>query len=128
MAGSSPLPTDSQRKLLESALGTGEVTKTITASQRQAIRDLCKGLGDPASRPERLLVAFKALLSEAANEARIPLGVERNTLVDRLVSAFIQELYIADSASRTNGEDDSRGKTENQFTPARTLGMYDARP
>jgi hypothetical protein len=127
MAASSPVLTDSQRKLLESALGSGEVT-SITSSQRQAIRDICKSLGDPAKRPEQLLVAFKALLSEAANEVRIPLGVERNTLVDRLVSVFIQELYLADAASRTNGEDDFDGKTANPFTPAKTLGLHDARP
>jgi hypothetical protein len=127
MAGSSPLLTDSQRKLFKSALGSGEVPKTITSPQRQAIRDICKGMCDQASRPEQLLVAFKGLLSQAANEAKIPLGVERNTLVDLLVSVFIQELYIADAAGRKNGEDDSHGKTAEPFSPARTPGLRDAR-
>ena len=127
MAGYSPLQPDSQRELFERALGTGEVPKTISSSQRQAIRDICKSMGDPANRPEQLLVAFKTLLSEAANEAKIPLGVERNTLVDRLVSVFIQELYIADAASRTNGEDDFRDETANSPAPAKTRGLRDAR-
>jgi hypothetical protein len=127
MAGYSPLQSDRRRELFERALGTGEVPKTITSSQRHAIRDICKGMGDPANRPEQLLVAFKALLNEAANEAKIPLGVERNTLVDRLVTVFIQELYIVDAASRTNGDDDFRDETANPRAPAKTRGLRDAR-
>jgi hypothetical protein len=126
MAKSSPLLTDSQRDLLAIALGSGEVTRFITSSQRQAIRKICNAMRDPENRPEHILVAFKASLSEAANKAKIPLGTERNALTARLVSVFIEEFYRADATGRTNVEDDFRGKTAKPSTPAKTPDLHDA--
>lgn len=92
-----------QRALLASAIRGRELTIAVTPEQRVIIRSLCDQPGFAAHHSEQLLVAFKAGLAEAANELRIPVGPERNDLLSRLVSAFIEEFYggvraTADSA------------------------------
>lgn len=63
------------------------------ANQRDALRELCENFRDSPQGPEKLLVAFKASLIEAANDARLPYGAERSELLSRMVSVFIEELY-----------------------------------
>ena len=57
------------------------------------MRELCNSFRESAQRPEQLLIAFKAALTEAANEAKIAYGPPRTALLSRLVSVFIEELY-----------------------------------
>jgi len=93
MAESSQSLTDSQRSLLQDALRSGENSEQLTSSQRQAIREIRAALCNHATKPEQLLVGFKGLLNEVANDARLPLGGGRSAVIARFVTAFIEELY-----------------------------------
>jgi hypothetical protein len=125
MADSSPLLTDRQRNLLRSALRSGEKSTVVTSSQRQAIGEIRIALGDRAKKPEQLLIAFKGSLNEVANEAKLPLGEERSALINRFVSAFIEELYKPQEI-RTAAGGQSNGSETVAFTPAETPGLSDA--
>jgi hypothetical protein len=125
MAHSSALLTTTQRNLLRSAVDSGAATGAVTSSQRQKIHEICSTVGDLAKRPERLLVAFKIALTEAVNDAKIPLGEERTAIVDRLVSVFIEELYGANAGTVATA-DDSREREASLPTPPKTPGLYDA--
>jgi hypothetical protein len=118
--------TDSQRRVLRDALRSGGDSEQITSSQRQAIREIRLALGEHATRPEQLLVAFKGALIEVANDARLPLGGERSAIFDRFVSAFIEELYKPQGKTRTGADSESNGSGALQFTPAKTHGLSDA--
>jgi len=63
------------------------------SSQREALRELCDNFRDSSRGPEQLLIGFKALLIEAANDARLPYGAKRSELLSRIVTVFIDELY-----------------------------------
>ena len=126
MAESSQSLTDSQRSLLQDALRSGENTERLISTQRQAIREIRAALGNHATRPEQLLVAFKRLLNEVANDARLPLGGERSTVIDRFVSAFIEELYKPQLTTRTSADGESNGSGPVAFTPPETHGLSDA--
>jgi hypothetical protein len=127
MADSPQMLTDSQRSLLRDALRSGD-SKQLTSSQRQAIREICVVLGKRATKPEKLLVAFKGSLNEIANDARLPLGGQRSAVFDRLVSAFIEELYKPQRTTSTSTDDESNGSGPVPFTPAETHGLSDAHP
>jgi hypothetical protein len=126
MADSSSSLTDSQRHLLRNALRSGEVSG-LTSAQRQIIREIRIALGHRAKRPEKLLVAFKRALNDVANEAKLPLGQERSALMDRFVSAFIEELYKPDGKITTRMDSESKESGRIAFTPAETPGLGDAR-
>ena len=64
----------------------------VTPEQRRSVRDLCDQSGS-VREPEQFLIAFKVALIEAANDERIPYGPERNDMLGRLVTVFIDELY-----------------------------------
>jgi hypothetical protein len=128
MAKSLALLTQEQRVLLKSALGNSASPDIVTESQRQLIREICNAANGLAERPELLLISFKALLNEAATDAKFPLGIERNVLFDRLVSVFIEELYRAEPTRWTATNGDSTGKAATQIIPARTPGLSDAHP
>jgi len=126
--GESPrLLTESQRSLLREALRSGENSEQLTSSQRQAIREIRVALGHPATKPEQLLVAFKASLNEIANDARLPLGGGRSAVIDRFVTAFIEELYKPQGTTRTVADDKSSGSGPVTLTPPETHGLSDAR-
>jgi len=128
MAKSLALLTQEQRGLLKSALGNGASPDVVTESQRQVIREICNAANGLAERPEQLLIAFKALLNEAATEAKFPLGSERNVLFDRLVTVFIEELYRREPMPRTAANGDSDRKAAIPVIRARTPGLSDAHP
>ncbi|MGH7651611.1 MAG: hypothetical protein ACREMS_07175 [Gemmatimonadaceae bacterium] len=101
---SKALMSAAQRELIASAIHGRELTVSVTSDQRAIIRNLCNEPGLAAHHSEQILVAFKIGLAEAANELRVPLGPDRNDLLSRLVSAFIEEFYggrrgVADSAT-----------------------------
>ncbi|MGZ3330488.1 MAG: hypothetical protein ACXWMQ_00635 [Gemmatimonadaceae bacterium] len=103
-------------------------SKQLTSSQREAIRKIRVALGNHTTKPEKLLVAFKGSLNEIANDARLPLGGERSAVMDRFVSAFIEELYKPQRTARTSADDESNGSGPVAFTPAETHGLSDAHP
>ena len=86
--------TREHNRLLKNALNGKAAPFRVTPEQRAAIRQICADLV-PSSEPEKLLVAFKVALGEAANAAHIAVGVERSAMTSKLVSLFIEELYAA---------------------------------
>ena len=116
--------TDTQRHLLRNSLRSADGAG-LTSAQRQTVREIRIALGHRAKKPEQLLVAFKRALNDVANDAKLPLGQERNSLMDRFVSAFIEDLYKPDgSTTRLDGESKESGAIA--FTPAETPGLSDA--
>ena len=127
MAESSQSLTDSQRSLLQDALRSGENSEQLTSSQRQAIREIRAALCNHATKPEQLLVGFKGLLNEVANDARLPLGGGRSAVIDRFVTAFIEELYKPQRMTTTIADGESNGSGPVALIPAETQGLSDAR-
>jgi hypothetical protein len=121
--------TDELRKLLKSAASNSNlVSRTLTAADRQAIREICASTDHTSQKPEQLLIEFKASLNDAANDAHIPPGAERTELLDQFVSCFIEELYGALAGKETVG-DGSRGRTTARIpTPSRNPSLADVRP
>jgi hypothetical protein len=91
-----------ERKLIASAIAGNEIETSVTPEQRALICELCEQSRLEGHHSERLLVAFKAGLSRAATELHVPAGPDRNALISRLVSVFIQEFYGGVTAARTD--------------------------
>jgi len=125
MTDSPPSLTDSQRHLLRNALRSGEGS-TLTSAQRQTVREIRIALDHGAKKPEQLLVAFKGALNDVANEAKLALGQERSAVMDRFVTAFIEELYKPDGKITTRIDGESKESGPIAFTPAETPGLSDA--
>jgi hypothetical protein len=104
-----PTLTRTQRHLLKNALESGSGDGSASRSQREAIRQLCATSRDAAQSPEQLLVTFKGALVDAANEASLPHGPQRNDLMSRLVSLFIEELYGLRIEQRAREDEACRG-------------------
>jgi hypothetical protein len=88
----------------------------LMSAQRQAIRDVLQAAGARTKKPEQCVIAFKALINEAANEIGMPLGRERSNMLDRFVSTFIEEMYRMEG--QRGGDDDSRATTASPNLPA----------
>ncbi|HMI54918.1 MAG TPA: hypothetical protein VK494_01895 [Gemmatimonadaceae bacterium] len=86
-----------QHRLIRTALKAKSDYGLVTPEQRRMIRELCAQAG-PGHEPEQALIAFKVALFEAASDAGIPFGPERNELLGRLVSVFIEEFYRGERA------------------------------
>jgi hypothetical protein len=86
-----------QHRLIRTALKAKSDYGLVTPEQRRMIRELCAQAG-PGHEPEQALIAFKVALIEAAGDAGIPFGSERNELLGRLVSVFIEEFYRGEKA------------------------------
>jgi hypothetical protein len=123
-----PMLTSHQRELLKSALTSGPKSKFVTPGQRLAIRKICDTAGDLSKRPEQFLIAFKASLQDAANDAALRNGTERNALIDRFVSVFIEELYRAEVRNSLTDDGERRRKPETGAMPTRSPDLSDARP
>jgi hypothetical protein len=87
---------------LKSTLTLG-VTRHVTPEQRAAIRQLCASPERWSYAPEDFLIAFKLAIVEAATAMKIPAGPERNDLMARLVSAYIEEFYRLGASPSANG-------------------------
>jgi hypothetical protein len=85
--------TSVQRELVKIALSGKTAGRIISFEQRSALRQICSAPALRTDAPERLLIAFKHALMDAADEARIPFGRERDDLLARLISVFIEELF-----------------------------------
>jgi hypothetical protein len=96
--------TTEHQQVIRSALKKESGAAIVTDEERRAIRQICADLSSPRQ-PEKLLIAFKCALDDAATNERVPVSVERNVRVDQLVTVFIEELYAprngaSDSAAR----------------------------
>ena len=65
----------------------------MTPEQRAVLRRICSAPERGSFEPEDFLIAFKLGLVDAANDVGIRPGPERNDLLARLVSAYIEEFY-----------------------------------
>ena len=78
------------------------------------LRQLCSAPERMSFEPEDCLIAFKLTLVDAANDAGIPPGPERNDFLARLVSVFIEEFYrfpvAGDASKKAAGQDLAGGQ------------------
>lgn len=101
------LPPTHQELLRDVLRGSSDVV--VTGAQREAIRQICSAPERGRFEPEDFLIAFKLAIVDAANDVGIPLGPDRNELLARLVTAYIDEFYsgpVADGngSARENGQ------------------------
>jgi hypothetical protein len=115
-------------ELLKNAVSSENQGNSITPGQRVALREICSHRGDLRQRPEQLLVEFKACLHEAATQAGVPVGLDRNALIDRFVTAFIEELYRADSGTGASGDGAHHTKGGKEATRGNNPNFSDAHP
>ena len=129
MAGSSAvqqaLMKNNLTRLLKSAAAKSR-GETLSSVHREALREICASTNFAAEQPEKLLIEFKACLTEAANEAGIRPGPERNELLGHFVSAFIEELYRVSERSEF-GQGNSRPIASRNSIPSRNPNWTDAR-
>jgi len=95
--------TTGQRDLLKSALQLGDRELSVTPAQRALLARICAEMERGSQPPEKLLVAFKAALISLADQSGLAHGAERERLIARLTSGFIEELYNVDLRSSTFG-------------------------
>ena len=91
--------TDAHQQRLRDALKEKTARPVVTTEQRAAIRQICTD-AMPGVEPEKLLIAFKSALADAADDAGFAYGVERSAIVTALISVFIDELYAAGDGER----------------------------
>jgi hypothetical protein len=84
--------TDNHKQLIRGILTGRTADSKIGVQQRSAIRQICAEVM-PVPEPERFLRAFVDTLVQAADEERIPYGVERDAMLSPLVSIFVDELH-----------------------------------
>jgi hypothetical protein len=89
-------------ELLEKALRAGFARTSVTPEQRAAIREICLAPERARSAPEDFLIAFKLAIADAASAAKIPPGPDRNDLLSKLVSVYIEEFYRTGNQIREN--------------------------
>ena len=65
---------------------------------RSAIREICASREKLAHEHEDSLIAFKLAVVDSANNARIQPSPERNDLLAKLVTIYIEEYYSSAAA------------------------------
>ena len=122
----------SHQELLRSALEGGALG-SVTSEQRVVIRGICSAPERRRFEPEDFLIAFKLALVDAANDAGIPLGPDRNDLLAKLVSVYIEEFYRLPALGDAPQKDVHQGLGARPGLPAFTNSdvahtLPDARP
>ena len=95
----------SHRALLDNAFKAAQTQFVVTPQMRSAIKEICTTREKLAHEHEDSLIAFKIALVDAATAANIRPGPERNDLLAKLVTIYIEEFY-----SSTTGPADGAGK------------------
>jgi hypothetical protein len=96
-----------QLLLIRSAVATSQIDVFATPKQRAFVSDLCAQAPIDCDR-EKFLIAFKCALVEATDELAVPYGLQRDEMIDRLISIFIGELY---EGTRDLNRSSARGVT-----------------
>jgi hypothetical protein len=95
------------RELLDNALKGAHKQLVVTSQMRSAIREICATRQKLAHEHEDSLIAFKLALVDSATDARILPSPERNDLLAKLVTIYIEEYYssavASPESSRQNG-------------------------
>ena len=86
-----------QHDRFKAALLSARAGALLPSAQRQAVAEVLQSVGELKKQPEQCVVAFKALINDAANEIGIPLGRQRSTLIDGFVTLFIKEMYAREN-------------------------------
>src|ERR671937_139572 len=84
--------TDDHKQIIRATLKGRTADSRISAEQRAAIRRICVEVM-PVAEPERFLRAFVDTLVQAADAERIAYGVERDAMLTKIVSIFVDELH-----------------------------------
>ena len=87
------LPASHQELLRIALRGSHSSGSGLSLAQRTAIKQICLAPERHHFEPEDFLIAFKLAIVDAANAVGIPPGPERNELLARLVTAYIEEFY-----------------------------------
>lgn len=106
------LSTD-HRDLLDKALRTAHAQLVVTPQMRDAIKEICTSREKLAHEHEDSLIAFKLAIVDAATAAEIQPSPERNDLLAKLVTIYIEEFYSSSAAS----PEDSGRKGAQRFAP-----------
>jgi hypothetical protein len=80
-------------ELLKVVMTDGANEGPVTLDQRLALRKICSAPERMTFEPEDFLIAFKLALVDAANEVGIKPGPDRNDLLSRLVTVYIEEFF-----------------------------------
>jgi len=96
-------------ELRDSLRGSGS-TKSVTAEQRRVIRQICATPERWTYTPEDFLIAFKLAVLDAAIAANLPAGPDRNDLITKLVTVYIEEFYRSPGGANISA--DSKGAPE----------------
>jgi hypothetical protein len=91
------------RELLDHALKGAHKQLVVTPQMRSAIKEICTSREKLAHEHEDSLIAFKLAIVDAATAAKIPPSPERNDLLAKLVTIYIEEFYSSSDGSRQNG-------------------------
>ena len=84
-------------ELLRAALKLSGTGRAVTSEQRAIIHQICSAPEKLTFAPEDFVIAIKLALTNAANEAGIRPGSDRNDLLARLVSVCIEEFFLLPS-------------------------------
>jgi hypothetical protein len=93
------------RELLENAMKGAQKRLAVTPEMRSVIKEICTTREKLAHEHEDSLIAFKIALVDAATSANIRPSPERNDLLAKLVTIYIEEFY-----SSTTGAADGSGQ------------------
>jgi hypothetical protein len=93
----------SHRELLDDALKGARKQLVVTPQMRSAIKEICTSREKLAHEHEDSLIAFKLAVVDAATAAKILPGPERNDLLAKLVTTYIEEFYSSSDGPTQNG-------------------------
>jgi hypothetical protein len=84
--------------LLDDALKGAQNHLVVTQRMRSVIKEICSTREKLAHEHEDSLIAFKLAIVDSANNARIRPSPERNDLLAKLVTFYIEEYYSSAGA------------------------------
>jgi hypothetical protein len=99
----------SHRELLENALKGAHKQLVVTAQMRSAIKEICAAREKLAHEHEDSLIAFKLAIVDAANAAKIRPSPERNDLLAKLVTIYIEQYYSFSEESSEGSRQGAQG-------------------
>ena len=88
----------SHTALLDEALKGAQKQLVVTPKMRSAIKEICSAREKLAHEHEDSLIAVKLALADSANNAKIRPSPERNDLLAKLVTIYIEEYYSSVAA------------------------------
>lgn len=97
------------RDLLDKALKSAQANLLVTPEIRDAIKEICTTREKLAYEHEDSLIAFKLAIVDSATAAEIQPGPERNDLLAKLVTIYIEEFYSSSASPDDSGRKGAQG-------------------